>query len=281
MAPASSPPHSAEPGQASSSTMNSHLSYPAPTADLQPPPPTSAQPRQLLQERLYVGNLHPSVDEYTLLQAFSKFGRVSKLDFLFHKVGPHKGRPRGYAFVEYASSEDAQKALIGAHDKLLRGRRLVVTQAHQAPLDYAGAGGHGVAGGTKFRRMGEAGKPTTLSMLKSAAQGRADATDAKIARMEAKLRQMDQAESASTSGVPLHPSLPAKPLSAPPASVSSSSMPQRQSVPTNRRIREPLPSLPLTANSPPATPTLLAPHPRAESAKRPLTGVRIVRNKLR
>lgn len=32
---------------------------------------------------------------------FTKFGKVSKLDFLFHKAGPNKGKPRGYAFLEY------------------------------------------------------------------------------------------------------------------------------------------------------------------------------------
>jgi RNA recognition motif. (a.k.a. RRM, RBD, or RNP domain) len=38
---------------------------------------------------------------YALLQIFSKFGKVTKLDFLFHKTGPCKGKPRGYAFIEF------------------------------------------------------------------------------------------------------------------------------------------------------------------------------------
>jgi hypothetical protein len=42
---------------------------------------------------------------YSLIQIFSKFGKVSKLDFLFHKTGPLKGKPRGYAFVQYANQE--------------------------------------------------------------------------------------------------------------------------------------------------------------------------------
>ncbi len=42
---------------------------------------------------------------YTLLQAFSKFGKISKLDYLFHKSGPLKGKPRGYAFVEFSDKE--------------------------------------------------------------------------------------------------------------------------------------------------------------------------------
>ncbi|KAI0816856.1 hypothetical protein BC628DRAFT_1299521, partial [Trametes gibbosa] len=140
------------------------------------------------KDRLYVGNLHPTVDEYTLLQLFSKFGKVSKLDYLFHKSGPLKGKPRGYAFVEFANRDDAEKALVHANDKLLRGRKLVVTYANQAPIDAAGMQGLG----TRSRRpVSDVGKPTTLSMLKSAGAGRSDATDAKIARMEAKLRQLE------------------------------------------------------------------------------------------
>jgi RNA recognition motif-containing protein len=45
------------------------------------------------------------VCRYSLIQVFSKFGKISKLDYLFHKTGPAKGKPRGYAFVEYATHE--------------------------------------------------------------------------------------------------------------------------------------------------------------------------------
>ncbi|EDQ99800.1 uncharacterized protein LACBIDRAFT_315151 [Laccaria bicolor S238N-H82] len=87
-------------------SFNDHLSYPSdidpePTSEQQQP----QQPRQLLKDRLYIGNLHPTVDEYSLLQVFSKFGKVSKLDFLFHKTGLLKGKPRGYAFIEYGSKD--------------------------------------------------------------------------------------------------------------------------------------------------------------------------------
>lgn len=36
---------------------------------------------------------------------FSKFGKISKLDYLFYKTGPLKGKPRGYAFVEFSSKD--------------------------------------------------------------------------------------------------------------------------------------------------------------------------------
>ena len=107
-------------------TFNEHLTFPSADPDA-PEPQTNAppQPRLLLKDRLYVGNLHPTVDEcvcqvlrffnltlsrYTLLQVFSKFGKITKLDFLFHKTGALKGKPRGYAFIEY--SEQAVSSVI-------------------------------------------------------------------------------------------------------------------------------------------------------------------------
>ncbi len=56
-------------------------------------------------DRLFVGNLAPSVDEYTLVQVFSKYGKITKLDLMVHNSGPQKGKPRGYAFVEYESKD--------------------------------------------------------------------------------------------------------------------------------------------------------------------------------
>ncbi|KDQ23355.1 hypothetical protein PLEOSDRAFT_1072731 [Pleurotus ostreatus PC15] len=95
----------------SAEILDNHLSYPAlqPTSSKLEVKQVPPQPRQVLQDRLYIGNLHPSVDEYSLLQVFSKFGKVTKMDFLFHKTGALKGKPRGYAFVEYAD-----KSLPGA-----------------------------------------------------------------------------------------------------------------------------------------------------------------------
>ncbi|TDL22497.1 hypothetical protein BD410DRAFT_698925, partial [Rickenella mellea] len=144
--------------------------------------------------RLYVGNLHPSVDEYAFLKVFSKYGKISRMDFLFHKSGPSKGKPRGYAFVEYADKDDANKALVNAHDKLLRGRKLVVTFANHAPssLDSGGGsavGGIGGSGKQMYRKsLAESHRPTTLSLIKTSSQpGR---MEDKIAALEAKLNQM-------------------------------------------------------------------------------------------
>ena len=56
-------------------------------------------------DRLYVGNLAPTVDEYTLIQVFSKYGKITKMDFMFHKNGVLKGKPRGFAFIEFSNKD--------------------------------------------------------------------------------------------------------------------------------------------------------------------------------
>jgi RNA recognition motif-containing protein len=180
--------------------LNAHLWFPEPEAQEQVITlPQASGSSSLLRDRLYIGNLHPTVDEYTLLQVFTKFGKVSKLDFLFHKTGPNKGKPRGYAFLQYLHEGDAQTALENINGKLLRGRKLAVTFAHQAPLEQPGGS----------RQVGRAkrsdARPTTLSMMKSGIHTRSEGTDSKIAMMEAKLRQM---ESSTTN---LSNSLPPKP----------------------------------------------------------------------
>ncbi|KAI5117771.1 hypothetical protein M0805_003590 [Coniferiporia weirii] len=201
------------------STSNAHLTYLTHTTHekSESPPPAAPVPRELSKNRLYVGNLHPTVDEYAFLQVFSKFGKVAKLDFLFHKTGPSKGKPRGYAFVEFKDKGDAMKALVNAHDKLLRGRKLIVTYANQAPTyetSHTGPGRH--------YRHGEVQRPTTLSLIKSTSHP--GKTEDKIAALEAKLRQMEKSSRQTPSTLPSHPSLPLKPppsLSQPPPSAPS------------------------------------------------------------
>lgn len=172
--------------------------------------PSPSRSTQLLKDRIYVGNLGPVVDEYTLLQIFSKYGKVTKLDFLFHKSGPNKGRPRGYAFIEFENEADAEKALAGANGKLLRGRKLVVTFAHQAPLNNSE-----ISGSYGSRPKKADNTPTALSMVKSTGVGRSEIkTSRKIAMLEAKLRQME-----SSSPFTEKSSLPPKP--APPTGLPS------------------------------------------------------------
>ncbi|KAF8631455.1 hypothetical protein AX15_002393 [Amanita polypyramis BW_CC] len=272
----------------STSVLNEHLTFPSTSDSAETPVPVPPQPRPVLKDRLYVGNLHQTVDEYTLLQVFSKFGKVSKLDFLFHKTGALRGKPRGYAFIEYSEETDALKALSKAHGKLLRGRKLVVTFAHQAPLDLDLSGS---STSLRHRRTAtEAAKPTTLSLIKSGMNDRRHTrTEDKIAMMEAKLRQLEsskQSSEASTSTavpVSLHPSLPTKPpplvceVQGSPSGVMSLAGQERQ---RTHSLRPPtsLPSLPIKppsqkpAQGQSGSSSSLQPRPRSK-----LAGVKILK----
>ncbi|CAE6460234.1 hypothetical protein ACGC1H_005996 [Rhizoctonia solani] len=210
-----------------------------PTPDIEPEPSTSKDtPAPRLEDqrgtRLYVGNLDHTVDEYALLQVFSTFGHVAKLDFLYHTSGPLKGKPRGFAFVEFATKQEATKALVACHDKPLRRRRITVTFASQNThaVYNSGVGPH--------RRHAAPPKHTTLSLLKT--QNKPQSTSAKIAALEAKLgvleRERTSKEAEALLSEVLGPvtsaqsSLPAKP---PPSIVPASDANGVQSVPRRSR----------------------------------------------
>lgn len=163
---------------ASSSSIFNPLSYSHPprstTSNSHSGPSDSKS--QLSPTRLYVGNLHPSTTDYDLVQLFSPYGKLAKLDLLFHKVGPLRGQPRGYAFVEYVRGEDARAAHVqlssdeGGKGKEVRGRRISVGFAKVTEYSDAGAGA-GTAASTGPIRRGRRGedefKPTTLSLVKN------------------------------------------------------------------------------------------------------------------
>lgn len=53
------------------------------------------------------------------------------------------GRARGFAFVEMATDEDAQKAIDKFNQYQLEGRALVVNEARPKPEGGGGRGGYG------------------------------------------------------------------------------------------------------------------------------------------
>jgi len=131
------------------------------------------------------------------------------MDYLFHKSGPQKGKPRGYAFLEYGSSEEARKAIALFNDKMLRGRKLAVTYATQSA--YEDAPSTSRSGPRRF--PSEASRPTTLSLLK--ATSRPQTTESKIAALEAKLKQMQAPpprEGEKPSGLASLPKKPPPPM---------------------------------------------------------------------
>ncbi|KAL5225920.1 hypothetical protein ABZP36_012559 [Zizania latifolia] len=83
------------------------------------------------ESRLYVGNLDFRISESDIIKMFSPFGKIISEDFLWHTRGPKRGEPRGYAFVQYTTREEAELAKEKMNGKLIRGRPVVVHLASE------------------------------------------------------------------------------------------------------------------------------------------------------
>jgi len=113
--------------------------------------------------------------------------------------------------------QDAQSALSAANGKLVRGRKITVTYAQQAPLESMHPS---MVSGKTRKAVSDAGRPTALSLLKTgeSTAGKSDgcaivlilfdvwtqaiphSTKNKIALMEAKLKQMARTPASSSQG---------------------------------------------------------------------------------
>jgi cold-inducible RNA-binding protein len=88
--------------------------------------------------KLYVGNLSYSTTEDGLRAAFAADGRqVVSVSIITDRMS---GRPRGFAFVEMASGEDAEKAISALDGQPLDGRTLKVSEARERAPGGPGGG---------------------------------------------------------------------------------------------------------------------------------------------
>ena len=94
--------------------------------------------------RLYVGNLPYSTTDEELNGLFSRAGTVESVRVMRDMA---TGRARGFAFVQMASDEEAQRAITEFHQFQLDGRALVVNEARPKPEFSASAGRGGYGGG--------------------------------------------------------------------------------------------------------------------------------------
>ena len=104
--------------------------------------------------RLFVGNLPFSVDEQQLRTLFEEGGRqVSEVKIVTDR---DTGRPRGFAFVDMATEQEAQAAINSLNGRDMGGRALTVNEARErAPRSgggFGGGGGRGGGGGYGGRR---------------------------------------------------------------------------------------------------------------------------------
>ena len=84
------------------------------------------------ESRLFVGNLSYQTMENDLQEYFSQAGVVTSVNLMLDKF---TGKSRGFAFIEFSTSEEANKAVEMFHGKDLQGRALTVNIAR--PRDIA------------------------------------------------------------------------------------------------------------------------------------------------
>ena len=75
---------------------------------------------------IYVGNMSFDTTEDQLRQAFEGFGAVSTIKVIMDR---DSGRPKGFAFVEMSSKDEAVAAISGLNGQDLNGRVLNVNEA--------------------------------------------------------------------------------------------------------------------------------------------------------
>jgi RNA recognition motif-containing protein len=81
---------------------------------------------------LYVGNLPWSLTEDELAQAFGSVGPVQAARIITDR---ETGRSRGFGFVDL-DDDNAQRAIQAMDGFELKGRRLIVNEAHPRPQRF-------------------------------------------------------------------------------------------------------------------------------------------------
>jgi cold-inducible RNA-binding protein len=104
------------------------------------------------ESRLFVGNLSYQTMEQDLQEYFSQAGVVSSVNLMLDKF---TGKSRGFAFVEFGSLDEANKAVEMFHNKEFQGRPLTVNIARpREERPQRGGGGGGGGGGWRGDRGG-------------------------------------------------------------------------------------------------------------------------------
>jgi RNA recognition motif-containing protein len=73
--------------------------------------------------KLYVGNLVYSLTEEELSEMFGQYGQVEECKLI---TDFRTGRSKGFAFVKFASAEDAANAMEQLNDQDVQGRKLFI-----------------------------------------------------------------------------------------------------------------------------------------------------------
>jgi RNA recognition motif-containing protein len=105
---------------------------------------------------IFVGNLSFQTNQDDLMQAFSQYGNVERVNIVTDR---DSGQPRGFAFVEMTERRDAENAISHLNGTELNGRAMNVNEARPKPEGgrsggFGGnrSGGGGGGGGNRSRQ---------------------------------------------------------------------------------------------------------------------------------
>jgi RNA recognition motif-containing protein len=92
-------------------------------------------------KRLYVGNLSYNVTETELREAFAEGGKnVVEVKIVLDR---DTGRPRGFAFVEMGSDQEAAQVIESLNGREIQGRPINVSEARERAARTGGGFGGG------------------------------------------------------------------------------------------------------------------------------------------
>ncbi|KZT67739.1 RNA-binding domain-containing protein [Daedalea quercina L-15889] len=99
------------------------------------------------KKTIFVGGIGDDVDETVLIETFSAFGDVIEVQIPpapTNPSHPDEVKHRGFAFVTFASTADAQDAIDNMDLNELKGRVLKVNLARQVKAPVQGAGNRAI-----------------------------------------------------------------------------------------------------------------------------------------
>ncbi|XP_065840791.1 U2 snRNP-associated SURP motif-containing protein-like [Oscarella lobularis] len=86
---------------------------------------------------LYVGNIHPKMNEESLCHYFGKYGPLASIKIMWPRNEEERSRGSNCGFVAYMKREDAERAINGLRDKEILGLPLKVGWGKAVPLPLA------------------------------------------------------------------------------------------------------------------------------------------------
>lgn len=96
-----------------------------------------------MSKKLFVGGLSWDTDDQGLRSAFERFGETTDVKVISDR---DTGRSRGFGFVTFANTEDADEAISQMDGTNLDGRTIKVNEARERS-PRGGGGGHRGGGG--------------------------------------------------------------------------------------------------------------------------------------